>query len=127
MRLVPVSGCVTACVRVTGLEMRGTFIEDPNDPGHCTPNASDHVVAKLTVRDESGTRLRGVKVTGHFLDDYWLDQVVTGKDDVPGTIRFVHDGPACVGAVAFLVTGARMPGRTFDRTTGTLADWVIPA
>jgi hypothetical protein len=68
-----------------------------------------------------------VKVTGHFLDDYWLDQAVTGRTTPRGTIRFVHDGPACVGAVAFLVTRARMPARTFDRTTGKLADWVIPA
>jgi hypothetical protein len=127
VRLVPVSGCASGCVRVTGLEMRGTFIEDPNDPGQCTPNASDHVVAKLTVRDEAGHALRGVKVTGHFLDDYWLDQAVTGRTTPRGRIRFVHDGPACVGAVAFLVTRARMPARTFDRTTGKLADWVIPA
>jgi len=33
---------------------------------------------------------------------------------------------ACVGAVAFLVTLARMPARTFDRTTGKLTDFVIP-
>jgi hypothetical protein len=106
--------------------MRGTFIEDPNDPGQCTPNASDHVVVKLTVRDEAGHALPGAKVTGHFLDDYWLDQAVTGRTTPRGTIRFVHDGPACVGAVAFLVTRARMPGRTFDRTTGKLTDFVIP-
>jgi hypothetical protein len=126
VRLVPVGGCSTDCVRVSGLEMRGTFIEDPNDPGHCTPDASDHVVAKVTVTDESGTLLRGVKVTGHFLDDYWLDQVVTGKTTSHGAIKFVHDGPACVGAVALLVTGAPGSGRTFDRTTGTLTDFVIP-
>jgi hypothetical protein len=127
VRLVPAGGCTTDCVRVSDLQMRGTFIEDPNDPGQCTPNASDHVVAKLTVNDESGHRLRGVKVTGHFLDDYWLDQEVAGRTTPKGTIRFVHDGPACVGAVAFLVARAAMSGRVFDRTTGVLTDYVIPA
>jgi hypothetical protein len=84
------------------------------------------VIAKLTVTDESGSPLRGVRVTGHFLDDYWLDQMVTGKTTPRGTVRLVHDGPACVGAVAFLATGAAATGRTFDRTTGTLTDFVIP-
>jgi hypothetical protein len=126
VRLVPTGGCSADCVRVTGIQMRGTFIEDPNDPGQCTPNASDHVIAKLTVTDESGSPLRGVRVTGHFLDDYWLDQMVTVKTTPRGTVRFVHDGPACVGAVAFLATGAAATGRTFDRTTGTLTDFVIP-
>jgi hypothetical protein len=71
-------------------------------------------------------RLRGVRVTG-FLDDYWLDQQVAGRTTPKGTIRFVHDGPACVGAVAFLVARAAMSGRVFDRTIGVLADYVIPA
>jgi hypothetical protein len=85
------------------------------------------VVAKLTLKDEAGSPLGGVRVTGHFLDQYTLDHAVTGRTTARGTIRFVHDGPACVGAESFLVSGARKPGRTFDRTTGKLADWVIPA
>jgi len=126
VKLVPAAECGSACVRVGDIHMRGKFIDDPNAPGQCTPDASDHVVAKLRVTDESGTPLAGVKLTGHFLDDYWLDHVVTGKTTAGGTVRFVHDGPACVGAVAFLVTDAALAGRTFDRTTGTLTDFVIP-
>jgi hypothetical protein len=106
--------------------MVGEFISDPEDPDGCTPNASNHVEAKVTVTDEAGERLEGVRVTGHFLDDYWLDRAVAGTTNSKGKVRFVHDGPACVGAVAFLVDGAAATDRTFDRTTGILTDWVIP-
>jgi hypothetical protein len=81
----------------------------------------------VTVTDEAGQPLADVQVAGHFLDDYWLDRRVTGKTNDRGRVRFVHDGPACVGAVAFLVDRAAAPGRTFDRTTGILTDWVIPS
>ncbi len=107
--------------------MRAQFIEDPNDPGHCTPIARFHATAKLTVRDEAGHVLCVVeKVTGHFLDDYWLDQAVTGRT-TPRERSGLCTTDRRARAVAFRVTRARMSGRTFDRTTGKLADWVIPA
>jgi hypothetical protein len=126
MRLVAAEPCGTSCTVVSRLKMVGEFISDPEDPDACTPNASNHVEATVTVTDEAGERLQGVRVTGHFLDDYWLDRAVAGKTNSKGRVRFVHDGPACVGAVAFLVDGAAATGRTFDRTTGTLTNWVIP-
>jgi hypothetical protein len=126
MRLVPVQPCASSCTKVSKLNMVGEFIPDPGDPDACTPNASNHVEATVTVTDENGTPLPGVDVTGHFLDDYWLDKAVAGTTNSKGRIRFIHDGPACVGAVAFLVDGAAGTGRTFDRTTGIVTNWVIP-
>jgi hypothetical protein len=35
--------------------------------------------AKLIVKNEAGVPLSGVRVTGHFFDDYWLDETVVGK------------------------------------------------
>jgi hypothetical protein len=85
------------------------------------------VKATLTVTDEAGTPLPRVRITGHFFDDYWLDHTVAGRTNTSGQITFRHWGPACVGAIAFLVTNATTkPGRTFDRTTGILTNYVIP-
>ncbi len=126
VRLVPVQPCQSACLRVPSVQMAGRFVDDPNDPGQCTPEASNAVAARVTVTDEAGNSLRGVRVTGHFLDDYWLDQRVSGLTNRQGAVTFVHRGPACVGAVAFLVTGAVKTGRMFDRTVGELTDYVIP-
>ena len=84
-------------------------------------------MATLTVRDELGIPLSGVRVTGHFFDDYWLDKTVVGKTNTNGQVTFRHVGPPCVGAIAFLVTDARSrQARTFDRTTGILTDYIIP-
>lgn len=49
--------------------------------------------ATLTVTEGAGTRLPGVRVTGHFFDDYWLDQTVAGKTDAVGNVTFRHVGP----------------------------------
>jgi probable HAF family extracellular repeat protein len=119
VRLTPARGCDTNCTRVAMLEMRG------QGPGFCD-EGQDHAAARLTVVDEAGNPLSGVRITGHFLDDYWLDQRVEGQTNAQGRATFRHDGPPCVGAIAFLVTGASKAGRAFDRTTGTLANDVIP-
>ena len=85
------------------------------------------VKAKLTVTDEAGVGLPEVRISGHFLDEYWLDQSVVGKTNASGNVIFTHVGPPCVGAITFLVTNAETKtGRTFDRTTGILAKYVIP-
>ena len=39
MRLVPAQACATVCMKVNTLQITGEFIDDPNDPGHCTPDA----------------------------------------------------------------------------------------
>lgn len=126
VRLTPASACTANCLRVSAVQMTGKFINDPNDPGHCTPLAKNHVVTKVTVTDENGAPLKGVKVTGHYLDDYWMDHKLSANTNLQGKAKFVHDGLACVGAVAFLVDSATKPGRSLDKTTGVLTNYVIP-
>jgi hypothetical protein len=95
-------------------------------PAFCD-QGSAQAQARLTVKDETGVPLSGVRVTGHFFDDYWLDETVVGKTNSNGQVTFKHVGPPCVGAIAFLVTNAEArPARTFDRTQGSLTTYVIP-
>ena len=119
VQLVPSQPCVAGCIRVSSIQMSG------RGPGFCDQGQA-RVKATVTVTDEAGTGLSGVTVTGHFLDDYWLDEIVVGKTKSSGQVTLSHRGPPCVGAVAFLVTDAASAGRTLDRTTGTLSNYVIP-
>jgi probable HAF family extracellular repeat protein len=120
VRLAPSLSCTTNCIKVTKIDMLG------KGPAFCD-QGNDQVKARLTVTDETGTPLAGARVTSHFFDDYWLDETLAGKTNTAGQITFKHVGPACVGAIAILVTdAATRPGRTFDRTTGTLTKYVIP-
>ena len=120
VRLVPGEPCSTNCIRVTKLPMKG------KGPAYCD-QGSAQAMARLTVTNEAGALLSGVTITGHFMDDYWLDQVVIGITNARGQVTFKHQGPACVGAIAILVTDASTAqGRTFDRTTGILTNYVIP-
>ena len=81
----------------------------------------------MIVTNEAGARLSGVTITGHFFDDYWLDKTVVVTTNAQGQAIFSHAGPACVGAIALLVTDATsVPARTLDRTTGILTNYVIP-
>jgi hypothetical protein len=108
--------------------MRGKFVEDPSDPGHCSPdnNAYNKVAAKLTVTDENGLPLSGVRINGRFLDDYWTNRKVSGTTNAQGIVQISNRGPCGVGAVAFLVENATLGTRTFDSTTGILTNFVIP-
>jgi len=80
----------------------------------------------LNVKDEAGNAIPGATVNGRFLDDYWLNKTVVATTDTKGTAKFLHIGPGCVGAIAFLVDRVASTGRTFDRTRGVLSKWVIP-
>jgi probable HAF family extracellular repeat protein len=120
VRLVPGEPCVTSCIRVGGIQMKG------KGPAYCD-QGNVQVKAKVTVTDEAGNRLSGVTVTGHFFDDYWLDETVVAQTNTNGQAFFTHIGPPCIGAIAFLVTDATsVPARTLDRTTGILTNYVIP-
>jgi hypothetical protein len=120
VRLVPGQPCTSNCIQVTSIQMTG------RGPARCD-QGSVEVKAKVTVKDELGVPLSGVRVTGHFFDDYWLDEIVVGNTNSNGQVMFRHVGPPCVGAIAFLVTDAKTRlARTFDRTTGTLTNYVIP-
>ena len=124
VRLVAAEACASGCIRVGSIEMIGKMIGRP--PGQCTNTAFALVVATFTVTDEAGGALSGATVTGRFLDDYYLDQPVTGTTSRGGTVRFVHKGPACVGAIAILVDDVTAAGRMLDRTAGQLTNFVIP-
>ena len=120
VKLVPGQPCTNNCIQVTSIQMTG------RGSARCYQGSVD-VKVKLTVKDELGIPLSGVRVTGHFLDDYWLDETVVGNTNSNGQVMFRHVGPPCVGAIAFLVTDARTGlARTFDRTTGILTNYVIP-
>lgn len=128
MRLSPATPCTASCIRVATLLVRARFIEDPQDPGHCTPdgNAFNKTSVRLTITSETGARLKGVLISGRFLDDYWTNHAVTGTTTARGTVSFAFTGPCGVGAVAFLVDAATKGTRTFDRTMGEVAGWAIP-
>ncbi len=128
MRLTPATPCVSDCTIASGILMRGTFVQDPNDPGSCSPGgeAYNEVRAKVDVTDEAGEPLAGVKVQGRFLDDYWTNKAVSGTTNAAGRVTFGNKGPCGVGAVAFLVDKASLPTRVFDRTTGIVTRFVIP-
>lgn len=126
VRLQPIGPCTGACLRVSQLTMSGKFIDDPGAPGSCTPKARNKVRAVLTVTDASGQPQAGVKVRGRFLDDYALNEPASGRTGADGRLTLRHAGPACVGAVAFLVDGLSAPGTRFDRSQGQLTAYVIP-
>jgi hypothetical protein len=120
VKLVPAQPCTSNCIQVTSIQMKG------RSPAFCD-QGSAKAQAKLTVKNEAGVPLAGVRITGHFFDDYWLDETVGGTTNSRGQVQFNHVGPPCVGAIAFLVTDATTtPARTFDRTTGVLTNYVIP-
>ena len=124
VRLFPAEPCVSGCTRVASIAMTGRMVSVPR--GQCTPNAYNTVTATLRVTDEGGAALRRAAVTARFLDQYYLDQTVAGRTGIGGTVRFVHKGLACVGAVSILVEDVAKPGRVLDVTTGELTDWVVP-
>ena len=130
MRLVPAPGCPTICMKVNTLQITGEFIDDPNDPGHCTPYARNHVVVDLQITTTAGAPMQSVLVRGRFFDDYWMNEPVSGVTNANGRVSLVHDGLACVGAVAFLAESAipviaRGP-KGLDKTVGILTGSVIP-
>jgi hypothetical protein len=126
VRLTRAKPCTVDCMKVNSVQISGKFINDPVDPGHCTMNAKNHVTVKLQVTNETGALLKGVAVRARFLDDYWMNKPVSATTNQQGVASFVHDGLACVGAVAFLVDNANSGTKVLDRTTGTLTGSVIP-
>ena len=126
MRLLPADPCTGGCIRSSALQMHAMFVPDPNDPGHCTPNASNRAWVELTVTSETGAPLSGVLVRGRFLDDYWTNTPASATTNSSGVACFALRGPACVGAIAFLVDIAKKDGLVFDKTVGVLTGWVIP-
>ena len=126
VKLVPIEPCTANCIRVSTMQIKGKFINDPSFPGSCTPAASNKVQVTLTVKNEAGAPMRGVTVSGRFLDDYWTNKPVSARTNSSGIAKFSYSGLACVGAVVFLVDNATGGTSTFDRSTGELVKSVIP-
>jgi probable HAF family extracellular repeat protein len=128
MKLTAGSPCVSGCVQASELFLRARFVQDPAEPGSCSPDGGAYNVARarVAVTDEAGAPLAGVLVRGRFLDDYWTDKPVSATTNAAGLVNFSNKGPCGVGAVAFLVDKVSVRPRVFDRTTGTLTKFVIP-
>lgn len=128
VRLTPATACDANCIKINNLQMFARFIQDPQDPGHCTPggNAFNLALVRLTVTNKNGTLLPNTQISGRFLDDYWTNAVVSGTTNGRGVVSFFYQGPCGVGAIAFLVDDAVRSGLVFDQTMGVLSGWAIP-
>ena len=123
----PIAPCTGACVQVSSLAITGRFIPDPKRPGSCTAKARNEVATVVSVTDSLGLPQPGVTVQARYFDDYDLSQVVKGQTGPDGRTTLKHSGPACVGAISLLVESLKLPGKRFDRSTGSLFTTVIPA
>jgi hypothetical protein len=129
VKLKPVTACASNCLVSSSLVVTAQFVQDPALPGSCVQGGRMYnlAAAAVTITGETGAPLANVLVSGRFLDDYWTNQPVTGTTDASGVVRWSHKGPCGVGAIAFLVEGASLEGRTpLDRTRGTLTGYAIP-
>ena len=128
MKMTPVAACTANCLVSSSLVMTGQFVQDPKSPGSCYQGGTMYNLssATVTVTSETGAAIGNVQVSGRFLDDYWTNHPVTGTTNASGVVSWTYKGPCGVGAVAFLVEKASLGTRSFDRTRGTLANYVIP-
>ena len=126
VRLVPADTCSSQCLRVPTLAITGRFIDDPAAPGSCTSRAKNKVRTTVSVVDENGVPVPLARVRARYLDDYDLNQSLSGRTNASGQVVFKHSGPACRGAIALLVESVTRAGSRFDRTQGQLSASVIP-
>ncbi len=128
MKMTPVTACGANCLVSSALTMTGQFVQDPRFPGSCFQGGTMYNLssATVTITSETGAPLGGVLVSGRFLDDYWTNRPVTGSTNAVGVVSWTHKGLCGVGAIAFLVDGATLAGRSFDRARGILTNYVIP-
>ena len=128
VKLTPAVACGANCIVSSALVMTGQFVQDPANPGSCFQGGSMYNVstATVTITSETGVPLANAVVNGRFMDDYWTNRTVSGTTNASGVVTFSHTGLCGVGAIAFLVDGATLGSRTFDRTRGKVTDFVIP-
>lgn len=128
MKLTPAVTCGANCIVSSTLVMTGQFVQDPANPGACYQGGTmyNRTTATVTLTSETGAPLANAQVVGRFMDDYWTNRTMNGTTDAAGVVTFTHVGLCGVGAIAFLVDGATHGTRTFDRTRGKVADFVIP-
>jgi probable HAF family extracellular repeat protein len=129
VKLTPAVACGADCIVSSTLVMTGQFVQDPAAPGSCYQGGKmyNYSTATATITNEAGAPLANAQVNGRFMDDYWTNRPVSGTTNAAGVVTFTHTGLCGVGAIAFLVEGATHGTRTFDRTRGKVADFVIPS
>jgi PKD repeat protein len=129
VKLTPAVPCGANCIVASTLVMTGQFVQDPAAPGSCYQGGRmyNYSTATVTMTSETGAPLANAQVQGRFMDDYWTNRTVSGTTNGAGVVTFTHTGLCGVGAIAFLVDGATQGTRTFDRTRGRVADFVIPS
>ena len=129
MKMTPVAACGANCLVSSSLAMTGQFVQDPKFPGSCFQGGTMYNLssATVTITSETGAPIANALVSGRFLDDYWTNNAVTGTTNASGVVSWSYKGPCGVGAIAFLVETATLGTRSFDRTRGTLANYVIPS
>jgi len=125
VKLVPITPCVGACLRVQSITMTGTVVPRSrrNDCGQpqCTL-----VTATIKVTDVSGNPQARVQVGARFMNSYTLDSAVTGRTSSAGTVVLRQLGNVGAGTVSLLVESAARTGWAFDKGVGTLTATVIP-
>lgn len=126
VRLVPGERCLANCLQLEIVSFRSEFVDDPNNPGSCVGTAHTSSMAKLKITAETGMAVGGVAITGRFLTEYRHDGLVRGTSNDRGIVTLTYQSAPCTGAMTFLATDAVKPGWTFDRTVGTLQQWLIP-
>ena len=108
--------------------MTGQFVQDPKSPGSCYQGGTMYNLssAKVTVTSETGAALG----TCRSAAGSWMTTGPTTRSLARPTLlassSWTYKGPCGVGAVAFLVEKHRSGHGSFDRTRGTLANYVIP-
>lgn len=129
VKLTPAVPCGVNCLVSSTLVMTGQFVQDPAAPGSCFQGGKmyNYSTATVTMTSETGAPLANAQVSGRFMDDYWTNKVVSGTTNAAGVVTFAHTGLCGVGAIAFLIDGATLGTRTFDKTRGKVSDFVIPS
>lgn len=123
VKLTPATACGSDCLVSRSVAITGRAL-----PSSCVQDDKVYNLASVsvTITDENGAGLADVQVSGRFLDDYWTNHRVTGITNASGVVSWSHDGPCGGGAIAFLVEGATLGTRVFDRTQGVLTGYAIP-
>ncbi len=128
-KLTPTTPCLSNCIVASALTLTSQFVQDPLLPGSCVQGGKmyNQSSVAITLTTESGAPLANVSLRGRFMDDYWTNNQVTGTTNAAGVVTLSQKGLCGVGAIAFVIDGATIAGRTLDRTRGTLAASVIPS
>lgn len=124
VKLVPITPCVGACLRVQSITMTGAVVPRSRR-NNCGQPQCTLVTATIKVTDVNGNPQAKVQVGARFMNSYTLDSAVTGRTNSAGTVVLQQVGNVGAGTVSLLVESAARTGWAFDRGVGTLTATVI--